>query len=116
MFSSYPVHSGMSTAGIWLLGHRGSLLVFMASVWCVAGSFARGWESLRKRVGLSGGNSWHPQICRSRGIADGPACRFPSQVPVTQPESDRPAGQIESILKLTMHTKFPPSKKRKLSQ
>ena len=28
----------------------------------------------------------------------------------------RAAGQIESILKLTMHTKFPPSKKRKLSQ
>ena len=51
------------------MGHRGSLLVFVSSVWCVAGSLARGWESLRKRVGLAGGNSWHPQICRSRGIA-----------------------------------------------
>ena len=51
-------HPAMSTGGIWLSGHRGVLLV-----WCVAGSLVRGWESLRKRVGLAGENSWHPQIC-----------------------------------------------------
>ena len=69
--------------------------------WLVAGSRCEnesgsqeGTRGIRKSAGRG-------------GLQHGPACRFPSQVPVTQPESDRPLAKTTETSRLVGCVRVP---------